>query len=186
MAATERATAPLAVPRVRVSASATVLLFMSVFTSQAAVLVLSPILVDVARDLHVSTAVAGQLRVFAAPVALVVAVLGCALGRTVPVAVLVVADGVRRCRITRERRGAVVCRARACSGAAVDRRRRPRRGRRRRGRIMEHTGDAESRRRARIGRRTGGLDRWHARDRTGRGHQLASRLPCCSAARSCR
>jgi len=48
---------------------------MSVFTSQAAVLVLSPILVDVARDLDVSTAVAGQLRVFAAPVALVVAVL---------------------------------------------------------------------------------------------------------------
>ena len=47
---------------------------MSVFTSQAAVLVLSPILVDVARDLDVSTAVAGQLRVFGAPVALVVAV----------------------------------------------------------------------------------------------------------------
>ena len=50
-------------------------LFMSVFTSQAAVLVLSPILVKVARDLHVSTAVAGQLRIFAAPVAAVVAVL---------------------------------------------------------------------------------------------------------------
>lgn len=50
------------------------MLFMSVFTSQAAVLVLSPILVDVARDLDVSTAVAGQLRVFGAPVALVVAV----------------------------------------------------------------------------------------------------------------
>jgi DHA1 family inner membrane transport protein len=48
---------------------------MCVFTSQAAVLVLSPILVEVARDLDVSTAVAGQLRVFAAPVALVAAVL---------------------------------------------------------------------------------------------------------------
>jgi predicted MFS family arabinose efflux permease len=48
---------------------------MCVFTSQAAVLVLSPILVELARDLDVSTAVAGQLRVFAAPVALVVAVL---------------------------------------------------------------------------------------------------------------
>ncbi len=50
-------------------------LFMSVFTSQAAVLVLSPILVELARDLDVSTALAGQLRVFAAPVALLVAVL---------------------------------------------------------------------------------------------------------------
>jgi MFS transporter, DHA1 family, inner membrane transport protein len=48
---------------------------MCVFTSQAAVLVLSPILVELARDLDVSTAIAGQLRVFAAPVALVVAVL---------------------------------------------------------------------------------------------------------------
>lgn len=65
----------MAAPRVRVSASPGLLLFMSVFTSQAAVLVLSPILVDVARDLDVSTAVAGQLRVFATPVALVVAVL---------------------------------------------------------------------------------------------------------------
>lgn len=48
---------------------------MCVFTSQAAVLVLSPILVDVARDLDVSTAAAGQLRIFAAPVAAIVAVL---------------------------------------------------------------------------------------------------------------
>jgi MFS transporter, DHA1 family, inner membrane transport protein len=49
-------------------------LFMCVFTSQAAVLVLSPILVDVARDFDVSTAVAGQLRIVAAPVAALVAV----------------------------------------------------------------------------------------------------------------
>jgi predicted MFS family arabinose efflux permease len=47
---------------------------MSVFTSQAAVLVLSPILVDVARAFDVSTAVAGQLRIVAAPVAALVAV----------------------------------------------------------------------------------------------------------------
>jgi predicted MFS family arabinose efflux permease len=46
---------------------------MCVFTSQAAVLVLSPILVDVARDFDVSTAVAGQLRIVAAPVAALVA-----------------------------------------------------------------------------------------------------------------
>ena len=64
-------------PRVssRLSASPSLVLFMSVFTSQAAVLVLSPVLVEVARDLDVSTAVAGQLRVFAAPVAALVAVL---------------------------------------------------------------------------------------------------------------
>jgi MFS transporter, DHA1 family, inner membrane transport protein len=49
-------------------------LFMSVFTSQAAVLVLSPILVMIAEDLDVSTAVAGQLRIVAAPVAALVAV----------------------------------------------------------------------------------------------------------------
>jgi DHA1 family inner membrane transport protein len=64
-------------PRVRsrLSVSPSLVLFMSVFTSQAAVLVLSPVLVEVARDLDVSTAVAGQLRVFAAPVAALVAVL---------------------------------------------------------------------------------------------------------------
>ena len=55
-------------------ASPATALFMSVFTSQAAVLVLSPILVDVARDFDVSTAVAGQLRIVAAPVAALVAV----------------------------------------------------------------------------------------------------------------
>jgi predicted MFS family arabinose efflux permease len=74
MAATARVTTRVAGTRVRVPVSPTLLLFMSVFTSQAAVLVLSPILVDVARDLDVSTAVAAQLRVFGAPVALVVAV----------------------------------------------------------------------------------------------------------------
>jgi DHA1 family inner membrane transport protein len=47
---------------------------MCVFTSQAGVLVLSPVLVTVARDLHVSTATAGQLRIVAAPIAAVMAV----------------------------------------------------------------------------------------------------------------
>jgi predicted MFS family arabinose efflux permease len=61
--------------RPRLTASPALVLFMCVFTSQAAVLVLSPILVDVAHDLDVSTALAGQLRVFAAPIALVAAVL---------------------------------------------------------------------------------------------------------------
>jgi MFS transporter, DHA1 family, inner membrane transport protein len=59
-------------------------LFMSVFTSQAAVLVLSPILVDVARDFEISTAVAGQLRIVAAPVAALVAVAVARAGARLP------------------------------------------------------------------------------------------------------
>jgi DHA1 family inner membrane transport protein len=55
-------------------ASPSTALFMCVFTSQAGVLVLSPILVDVARDFGVSTAVAGQLRIVAAPIAALVAI----------------------------------------------------------------------------------------------------------------
>src|SRR5687767_2429328 len=49
-------------------------LFLGLFASSAGVLVLSPILVDVARDSGVSTAVAGQLRLAAAPLAAFVAV----------------------------------------------------------------------------------------------------------------
>jgi predicted MFS family arabinose efflux permease len=59
-------------------------LFMSVFTSQAAVLVLSPILVDVARDFEISTALAGQLRIVAAPVAALVAVAVARAGARLP------------------------------------------------------------------------------------------------------
>jgi len=66
----------------RVSPSA--VLFMCVFTSQAAVLVLSPILVKIAEDLDVSTALAGQLRIFAAPVAALVAVLLARYGGAFP------------------------------------------------------------------------------------------------------
>src|SRR5918911_3305314 len=65
-------------------ASPATALFMSVFTSQAAVLVLSPILVDVARDFDVSTAVAGQLRIVAAPVAALVAILVARAGGRLP------------------------------------------------------------------------------------------------------
>jgi MFS transporter, DHA1 family, inner membrane transport protein len=65
-------------------ASPSTALFMSVFTSQAAVLVLSPILVDVARDFDVSTAVAGQLRIVAAPVAALVAVVVARAGARLP------------------------------------------------------------------------------------------------------
>ena len=59
-------------------------LFMCVFTSQAGVLVLSPILVDLARDFDVSTAVAGQLRIVAAPVAALVAVAVVRAGARLP------------------------------------------------------------------------------------------------------
>ena len=80
--------------RSRLSVSPSLVLFMSVFTSQAAVLVLSPILVEVARDLDVSTAVAGQLRVFAAPLAAVVAVLVVRSARSLPLRSLLCAGAV--------------------------------------------------------------------------------------------
>jgi MFS transporter, DHA1 family, inner membrane transport protein len=60
-------------PPQSINVSPATVLFMCVFTSQAAVLVLAPILVSIAHDLHVSTAVAGQLRIFGVPVAIVVA-----------------------------------------------------------------------------------------------------------------
>jgi DHA1 family inner membrane transport protein len=65
-------------------ASPSTALFMCVFTSQAGVLVLSPILVDLARDFDVSTAVAGQLRIVAAPVAALVAVAVARAGARLP------------------------------------------------------------------------------------------------------
>jgi predicted MFS family arabinose efflux permease len=65
---------------------------MSVFTSQAAVLVLAPILVEVAQDLHVSTAAAGQLRIFAAPVAALVALLLARFGGAVPLRSILLAS----------------------------------------------------------------------------------------------
>ena len=65
-------------------ASPSTALFMCVFTSQAGVLVLSPILVDLARDFDVSTAVAGQLRIVAPPVAALVAVAVVRAGARLP------------------------------------------------------------------------------------------------------
>ena len=54
-------------------ASPSPVLFLALFASQAGVLVLSPILSDVADDFGVSIATAGQLRIVAAPLAAVVA-----------------------------------------------------------------------------------------------------------------
>jgi DHA1 family inner membrane transport protein len=59
-------------------------LFLCLFAGQAAVLVLSPTLVDIARDFDVSTSVAGQLRIVAAPVAALVPLAVLRLGRRVP------------------------------------------------------------------------------------------------------
>jgi MFS transporter, DHA1 family, inner membrane transport protein len=64
-------------------------LFMALFASQAGVLVLSPILTDIADDFGISIARAGQLRILAAPLAAVVALgTGRALGRYSPRALL--------------------------------------------------------------------------------------------------
>jgi len=54
--------------------SPSVVLFLVLFASQAGLLVLSPILSDIARDFDVSISTAGQLRILAAPLAAVVAV----------------------------------------------------------------------------------------------------------------
>lgn len=64
-------------------------LFLALFASQGGVLVLSPILSDVASDFGVSVAAAGQLRILAAPLAVVVALAaGRALVRFSPRALL--------------------------------------------------------------------------------------------------
>ena len=75
-------------------ASPSLVLFLAFVASQAGVLVLSPILSDVADDFGVSVAVAGQLRILAAPLAVVAAlVAGRLLTRYSPRALL----GVRAC-----------------------------------------------------------------------------------------
>jgi DHA1 family inner membrane transport protein len=53
--------------------SPSLVLFLALFASQSGVLVLSPILSDVAEDFGVSIAAAGQLRILAAPLAVVAA-----------------------------------------------------------------------------------------------------------------
>jgi predicted MFS family arabinose efflux permease len=57
----------------RALASPSLVLFLALFASQAGVLVLSPILGDVAADFGVSVAAAGQLRILAAPLAAIAA-----------------------------------------------------------------------------------------------------------------
>jgi predicted MFS family arabinose efflux permease len=76
-------------------ASPSLVLFLALFASQAGVLVLSPILSDVAADFDVSIAKAGQLRILAAPLAAVVALgAGRALVRFSPRALLGVGSGL--------------------------------------------------------------------------------------------
>ena len=76
-------------PRLGMVGSPSLVLFLAFFASQAAVLVLSPILSEVADDLGVSVAEAGQLRILAAPLAVVAALAtGRLLGRFSPRALL--------------------------------------------------------------------------------------------------
>lgn len=73
----------------RALGSPSVTLFLALFASQAGVLVMSPIIGDVADDFGVSIAAAGQLRILAAPLAAVVAlVAGRMLSRFSPRALL--------------------------------------------------------------------------------------------------
>jgi len=76
-------------------ASPSLVLFLALFASQSGVLVLSPILSDVAEDFDVSIAAAGQLRILAAPLAAVVALgVARALVRVSPRALLVAGSGL--------------------------------------------------------------------------------------------
>lgn len=69
--------------------SPSIVLFLALFASQSGVLVLSPILSDVAADFGVSIAQAGQLRILAAPLAAVVALVAArSLARFSPRALL--------------------------------------------------------------------------------------------------
>lgn len=67
---------PRTLPRSRAPSlgSPSVVLFLALFASQAGVLILAPILSDVAADFDVSIAQAGQLRLLAAPLAALVAI----------------------------------------------------------------------------------------------------------------
>jgi predicted MFS family arabinose efflux permease len=77
------------------SASPSLVLFLALFASQSGVLVLSPILSDVAADFGVSIAEAGQLRILAAPLAAVLAIAaGRSLVRYSPRALLAVGSAL--------------------------------------------------------------------------------------------
>jgi DHA1 family inner membrane transport protein len=80
--------------RVRAS-SPSLVLFLALFASQSGVLVLSPILSEVADEFDVSVASAGQLRILAAPLAAIVALAAArALVRVSPRALLGVGGGL--------------------------------------------------------------------------------------------
>src|SRR5262245_32085585 len=74
---TSAAASPDSVGRARDALSSpSLVLFLALFASQSGVLVLSPILSDIAEEFDVSIATAGQLRIFATPLAAVVALVG--------------------------------------------------------------------------------------------------------------
>ena len=152
-------------------ASPALVLFLALFASQSGVLVLSPILSDVADDFGVSIATAGQLRIVAAPLAAVVALLaGRSLVRFSPRALLGAGSVLLPLGSVASAARALVRRARARPGTVVggdldaahgrDRRDRRRGARRRAGR-------GSSRRCS--GRAAGRVDRRDAADRRRRG-----------------
>lgn len=91
------ATSPRRLRRARVPSlgSPSVVLFLALFASQAGILVLAPLLGDVAREFDVSIAQAGQLRILAAPLAALVAIAaGRSLARYSPRALLAVGSAL--------------------------------------------------------------------------------------------
>ena len=95
MAAIAHPEARARVARVRRNVSASATLFLAMFASQAGVLVLAPILSEVADEFDVSVARAGQLRLVAALLAAVVALAaGRALARFSPRALLLGGSGL--------------------------------------------------------------------------------------------
>ena len=149
-------------------------LFLCLFVSQAALLVLSPVLPDVARDLGVSTATAGQLRSLSGLTGGATAVL-LAAGAPAPGPARPPERrrGARRGRLGAQRGRAELRAPRRRAGRRRHRHRPARRGRhRRRGGVAAGRAAAG---RARVGdrRHAGGLDRGHARRRRRGGRQLA-------------
>jgi predicted MFS family arabinose efflux permease len=88
-------TARITQDRLSDAASPSLVLFLALFASQAGVLVMSPILSEIAEDFDVSIAQAGQLRILAAPLAAVVAIgAGRSLVRYSPRALLLVGSSL--------------------------------------------------------------------------------------------
>ena len=152
-----------AAPRRHALVSPSLVLFLAMFASQAGVLVLSPILSDVADDFGVSIAEAGQLRIVAAPLAVLVALAaGRGLTRFSPRALLGVGSALLA--VGSVASAAAPTFALLARGAGADvggNRHAARRGCGSR-RSLERAGAPHPRRRARVRGAADGVDRRHA------------------------